>query len=59
MLENILAFLFPPSFGGPVVHQDFEDNIDPFSDLNGMDGVVAVYPKKYRNGIERVQSEGF
>lgn len=53
MLENILSFLWPPSFGSPVEYQDFEDNADPFSDLNGIDGIGLRMYDVRATGIEK------
>lgn len=55
MLEHLLSILFPPSFGSPVEYQDFEDNTDPFSDLNGVDGIGLKMYDVRATGIEKTR----
>lgn len=50
-IEQILSKLFPPKLPRvESINMPAEDNLDC--------GVIRVYPKKYRDGIERVMTEG-
>ena len=51
LAETILGKLFPPKLPRvESINMPAEDNLDC--------GVIRVYPKKYRDGIERVMTEG-
>ena len=50
-IEQILSKLFPPKLPRvESINMPAEDSLDC--------GIVRVYPKKYRDGIERVMMEG-
>lgn len=54
MLENLLSRMFPPSFSGAI--RDWDYPVEQSLDEQGECGTAQ--PKKYRDGIERVLSEG-